>query len=368
MLRKTEAYIDLDAIRANLALAGSLAPQSQSIPVIKANAYGHGMRRVAAALQDRAPAFAVATLDEALELRADGIPNTLLVLQGVTGIDACREAAAHQLTPIVHAQEQVDHLLAADVRLPVWLKVDTGMHRLGIAPPDCRDTYRRLVDAGNDVQVVCTHFACADEPDNDATARQIECFASATRGLDVPRSLANSAGIMAWPSSHAEWNRPGYMLYGNSPLPGLPQGDDGLASGLRPAMTLKSEIISIREVPTGESVGYGARWTASRPSVIGTVAIGYGDGYPRHAANGTPTWVNGRVAPLAGTVSMDAIAIDLTQHERIAVGDRVELWGNNVSLNEVADKAGTIGLQLVTGVSNRVPRVYVETGASGESA
>lgn len=354
MYRKTEARINLNAIRANLDLAGSLAPGSQSVAVIKADAYGHGMLHVAAALQDFAPAFAVATIDEALELRESGIRNTVLVLQGATSATAYKAAAANGLTLVVHTQEQVKNLLAAGVSLPVWLKIDSGMHRLGLPPGECADVHQRLLGGGIDVQVVCTHFSCADDLDSDATAQQIERFSSATASLGLPRSLANSAAILTRSESHAEWIRPGYMLYGNSPF--ATDVDNG--RDLQPAMSLQSEVISIREVRPGESVGYGARWTAQQPSIIGTVAIGYGDGYPRHAPNGTPTGVNGRVAPLVGRVSMDSIAVDLTGHSGVAVGDRVELWGESIAVNEVAAAAGTIGYELLTGVSSRVPRIY----------
>ena len=354
MYRKSAAHINLDAIRANFAVACSLLPKGRCIAVIKANAYGHGMLRVAEALQHAAPAFAVATVDEALELRGAGIQNALLVLQGANTSAACKIAASNNLTLVVHSSEQAENLLAARVSVPVWLKIDSGMHRLGLAPDDCADVRKRLGAGGIDVQVVCTHFACADELENDATPRQIECFNSATANLGLPRSLANSAAILAWPESHAEWNRPGYMLYGGSPF----AVDVELARDLQPAMTLRSEIIAVREVAKGESAGYGARWTAERPSIIGTVAIGYADGYPRRAANGTPTLVNGRLAPLAGTVSMDAITIDLTEHEHAAVGDSVELWGDGIAVNAVAAAAGTIGYQLLSGVSSRVPRIY----------
>ncbi|HNP66254.1 MAG TPA: alanine racemase [Woeseiaceae bacterium] len=354
MHRKTEAHINLDAIRANFALASSLAPNSKSMAVIKANAYGHGMLRVAEALQDIAPAFAVATVDEALELREAGIRNPILVLQGASTPGACKVAAASSLTLAVHTPEQVASLLTVKVRTPVWLKIDSGMHGLGLVPGETEAAYKRLAAGGIDVQVVCTHFARADEPDNDATARQIVGFDAVTANLGLPRSLANSAAILTRPDSHADWNRPGYMLYGNSPL----SIDIASARELQPAMTLRSEIIAIRDVPEGESVGYGARWTARRPSVLGTVAIGYADGYPRHAPSGTPTRVNGRIAPLVGTVSMDAITIDLTEHEHAAVGDSVELWGRGVALNDIAAAAGTIGYQLLTGVSARVPRIY----------
>ncbi len=354
MHRKTEACINLEAIRANFALACSLAPQSKTIAVIKADAYGHGMLRVAEALQDVAPAFAVATVDEALELRRAGIDNALLVLQGVTTSAACKMAASRHLTLVVHSLDQVENLLAARVSVPVWLKVDSGMHRLGLTPGDFANAYKRLEAAGIEVQVACTHFAGADDPDSGTTQQQLEFFKAATSEFELPRSIANSAGILAWPKSHAEWNRPGYMLYGCSPF----LVDVAAARPLQAAMTLRSEIIAIRAVPTGESVGYSARWTAQRPSVIGTVAIGYADGYPRHAPNGTPTLVNGKPAPLAGTVSMDAITVDLTEHDDAAVGDIVELWGTGIAVNEVAAAAGTIGYQLLTGVSSRVPRIY----------
>jgi alanine racemase len=352
--RKTEALINLDAIRSNYALACSLTPQSKNIAVIKANAYGHGMLRVAAALQDVAPAFAVATIEEALELRAAGINNTVLVLQGANTAAAVKVAASSQLTLVVHSAEQVKLLIESRAAPPVWLKIDSGMHRLGLTPADLTDTRARLQAAGIEVQVVCTHFACADDLDSDATRQQLQRFNAATAGLDLPRSLANSAAVLAWPESHAEWNRPGYMLYGSSPF----AVDVDAASQLQAAMTLRSEIIAIREVPFGESVGYGARWTAERQSIIGTVAIGYADGYPRHAPSGTPTLVNGKLAPLAGTVSMDAITIDLTGHGTASVGDRVELWGAGVAVNDVAAAAGTIGYELLTGVSSRVPRSY----------
>jgi alanine racemase len=352
--RKTEALINLDAIRSNYALACSLTPQSKNIAVIKANAYGHGMLRVAAALQDVAPAFAVATIEEALELRAAGINNTVLVLQGANTAAAVDVAASSQLTLVVHSAEQVQLLSESRAAPPVWLKIDSGMHRLGLTPADLTDTRARLQAAGIEVQVVCTHFACADDLDSDATRQQLQRFNAATAGLDLPRSLANSAAVLAWPESHAEWNRPGYMLYGSSPFAVAVDA----ASQLQAAMTLRSEIIAIREVPAGESVGYGARWTAERASVIGTVAIGYADGYPRHAPSGTPTLVNGKLAPLAGTVSMDAITVDLTGHSSPGVGDRVELWGPGVAVNDVAAAAGTIGYELLTGVSSRVPRSY----------
>jgi alanine racemase len=354
--RKTAAFVDIDAIRDNYALAVALAPGSQSIAVIKANAYGHGMLQVAAALQDLVPAFAVAIIDEALELRAAGITRRILVLQGVHDVQSCEIAAANELALLVHHQEQVSQLLAARLSRDVdlWLKVDTGMHRIGFAPGDVRPALERLQSGGRKVSVVCTHLACADDLASDSTQRQLDSFSACVAGLDIATSISNSAGILGWPASHADWNRPGYMLYGHSPL----STDVATASGLRPAMSLRSEIIAITAVAAGESVGYGARWTAQRPSVIATVAAGYADGYPRHAPEGTPTMVNNQLAPLVGTVSMDMLSIDLTEHDKYAIGDSVELWGQHVALNDIATRCGTIGYELLTGVSARVPRHY----------
>jgi alanine racemase len=212
----------------------------------------------------------------------------------------------------------------------------------------------RLGDCASDVEVVCTHLACADDADNDFTSMQLDVFRSAATALGLPVSIANSAGILAWPDSHADWNRPGYMLYGNSPM----RKRIDAAKDLTPAMTLRSELIAIREIGAGESVGYGGRWAASRPSRIGTVAIGYADGYPRHAPDGTPTFVDGCIAPLVGTVSMDMITIDLTGIDQAEVGAGVELWGSNVSVDDVASMSNTIGYELLTHVSARVPRIF----------
>ncbi len=356
MYRKTEAIIDLEAIRRNYAYACRLAPHSKSIAVIKADAYGHGILRVAQALRSEAPAFAVATLEEALELRDGGISQALLVLEGTHSVAACEVAARNKLSVVVHNQQQVSHVLQARLSsdVPLWLQVDTGMHRLGFDPGEVRSTLDRLRSGRRNVAVVCTHLSCADRLVCDTTQRQLERFRACVSGIDLPTSISNSAGILAWPDSHADWNRPGYMLYGHSPM----NRDLESASELQPAMTLRSEIIAIREIAAGESVGYGAQWTASRRSLIGTVAIGYADGYPRHAPNGTPTRVNGRIAALVGAVSMDMIAVDLCGHDGVAIGDAVELWGQSVSVNEVAGQAGTIGYELLSRVSSRVPRIY----------
>ncbi len=348
MYRRTAARIDLEAIRANYALACELTGSRQCMAVIKADAYGHGMLQVARALHDAA-AFAVATVDEACQLRDAGIRQDVLVLEGASSPAAAAESRAADFILMVNGEEQVE--LSRGAR--VWLKIDTGMHRLGIRPGRFEPVRDRLGEVGARVLAVCTHLACADDLDNEATARQLQCFAETTAGCGLPLSIANSAGILAWPGSHADWNRPGVMLYGASPF----ASDVANAGRLQPAMTFSSEIIALRDIGAGESVGYGARWTATRASRIATIAAGYADGYPRHAPDGTPTWIKGRVAPVAGTVSMDMITVDVTDLPDVVVGDDVELWGRRVPVNEVAARAGTIGYDLLTGVSARVPRM-----------
>lgn len=351
MQRKTAAYIDRDAIRGNFELACSLAPNAQAVAVIKADAYGHGILQVAEALWELVPMFGVATIDEAVVLREAGIRNAILVLEGVTTREACETAKAHELVLMVHALEQ-----AAMMSGPgsAWIKVDTGMHRLGINAADLTTVLEQLSAAGVDVQAVCTHLACANELDTAVTAAQIKAFSRCTAACDLPLSIANSAAVIAWPDSHADWIRPGIMLYGVSPF----TEDIGAIRNLRPAMTLQSEVIAIREIPAGDSVGYGARWTAARPSVIATVAVGYADGYPRHATDGTPVFIGGKIAPLVGTVSMDMITVDVTDHPGVSIGDPVELWGSNLSVTEVAKHAGMISYELLAGVTSRVPRIY----------
>jgi alanine racemase len=352
MHRRTLAQIDLAAIRDNFAIAAALAPAAANIAVIKADAYGHGMLPVAKALQGLAEAFAVATVDEALQLRDAGIGESVLVLEGATTVASCRLAKASNLTLMLHTAEQLAAVVESQVA--AWVKVDTGMHRLGLPPEDLAGVLDTLRTAGVEVQAVCTHLACADDPDNAATQRQLDAFSACTRDVDLPKSIANSAGILAWPASHADWNRPGFMLYGASPF----ATEMAAARPLRPAMSFLAEIIAVRDIGAGESVGYGGRWTAKQPATIATVAAGYADGYPRHAVNGTPVHLHGKSAPLVGTVSMDMITIDVTHIESAAVGDRVELWGSNLPINTVAASAGTIGYELMTGVTRRVPRVY----------
>jgi len=360
MMRPTIATVRLNDIAANFELAAGLAPDSQSIPVIKANAYGHGMVAVAQRLEPMAPALAVAFIDEAVRLRDAGIRKPILLLQGVSRAADLAEAAARDFWPMLHSRRQAKWLLSAKLQdsLRVWVKVDTGMHRLGFLPHEL-DTLCEDMCASQNIKqgpVLCTHLACADDRENPMNLKQVQALRACAERFRLDTSIANSAGILYWPDGHANWNRPGYMLYGHCPSGSFSIG----AHGLKPAMTMNSELIAIREIAAGEGVGYGHDWVARQTSKIGTIAIGYGDGYPRHAPSGTPVWINGQRVPLVGRVSMDAICVDLTGAGNVQIGDGVELWGRNLSVNEVAASAGTIGYELLAGLTGRVPLRYQE--------
>ena len=354
-MRPTSATIRLGDITSNYQLACRLAPASKTIAVVKANAYGHGMVELARILEPMVPVFAVALMDEAIQLRNAGIVNPILVLQGIDHDSDIAEAAEEDFWLLLHQQHQLERVISAKLSSPVtvWLKVDSGMHRLGFAPGAldrlCIDL-RKSPNIKKEV-VLCTHLACADDGDNPMTLEQVRVIRSCSSKYGLAMSIANSAGIMYWQESHAEWNRPGYMLYGLCPTGSFADH----SHGLRPAMTMTSRVIAIRNLAVGEGVGYGQDWVAKRDSKIGTIAIGYGDGYPRHAPSGTPVLVNGERVPLTGRVSMDAISVDLTDLEKVEVGDPVELWGQNLSVNEVASVAGTIGYEILAGLTGRVP-------------
>jgi alanine racemase len=362
MSRPTRAVIDLNALRHNFQLAQSLAPSSQTMPMVKANAYGHGAVEVAKALADSAPAFGVACIEEALELRAAGIKQPILLLEGIFEKSELTLAARHNFWLMVENHPQKQAIIDADLPHPLtlWLGLDSGMHRLGFQPVDIAEVYQALQNSRNvsDKIVVASHFACADDLASDRTAQQVAVFEKTLldAGLDSSlKSLANSAAVLGWPQTRRDWQRPGYMLYGASPF-SEPQPN---ADQLKPVMCFESAIISLRTVPAGDSVGYTASWTAERDSVIATVSVGYGDGYPRHAPNGTPVLINGMPCPLAGRVSMDMITVDVTDLTTPSIGDKVVLWGADLPVNEVADHCGTIGYELLTRMPARVPRIYL---------
>jgi alanine racemase len=349
-MRPITARIHLAAFRHNLAVVRRHAPRSRVWAVIKANAYGHGARRAARALD--ADGLALLELDAALELRAAGERRPMLLLEGFFSPHELPAFAEHDLTPVVHSLEQIAMLERArlDARLAVYLKVNTGMNRLGLEPADFRAALARLQACRAVAQItLMTHFA--DTEGGTRMRDQCVIFDAAAAGSRLPRSLANSAAILRCPESHADWVRPGIMLYGCSPF-----SDASAESlGLKPAMTLASEIIAVRDLAAGTSIGYGWSFTAPSPMRVGVVACGYADGYPRHAPTGTPIFVAGKRTRTVGRVSMDMLFADLTGITNASVGSTVMLWGEHVSADEVAASAGTVSYELLCGLGARVP-------------
>jgi alanine racemase len=351
--RLIRARIDGAALRANLNVMRSRAPGSRIMAVVKANAYGHGLLPTALALSE-ADAFAVARLEEGITLRSAGLNHRIVLLEGVFDLAQLAEAAHYQFDLVVHEPQQLDLLEAFRGSQPwsLWIKVDTGMNRLGFRPEQFRSAWERLqaLQAPMNQLRVMTHLSSADE-DNDVTAQQLRCLQSLVAGLDVELSIANSAGVLAHPATHAAWVRPGLALYGVSPF----ASKRGCDFGLRAAMTLESSVIALRDVPRGEHVGYGATWRAARDSRVAIIAAGYGDGLPRALGSGSPVLIGGRRAGLVGRISMDMIAADVTDLGPVAVGEQVELWGQQLAVEELALGAGTIPYELMCGVSQRVP-------------
>jgi alanine racemase len=357
MTRPTYALIDRDAFVTNYRTARAMAPGRRAFAVVKADGYGHGAVPLGQALDAEADGFAVACCEEALELRESGIRSPILLLEGVFEPDELVTAAEHGFDIVVHQDRQLDWLTHARLSRPlrVFLKIDTGMHRLGFTPERLVDCRRRLSETANvgDL-VVMTHFARADEPDRPATRQQIERLRSVLGNDPLPLCLANSAAIQAWPAAHGDWIRPGIMLYGSSPI-----DDQRMQAALRPVMRFEAGLIATHRLAAGEAVGYGARFVCDRPMRIGVVAAGYADGYPRHAPDGTPVSVGGHPARLAGRVSMDMLTIDLTDLPEIPLGTRVELWGERVLANTVAQHCDTIAYELFTRITRRVHRTWL---------
>lgn len=356
MPRYTRARIDLDALRRNFRQARQRAPHSASMAIVKADGYGHGLEPVARALARETSCLAVATLDEAQHLRDAGIESAIVLLEGVHEAADWLVAADLALQPVLHSRHQLEGSDGLNQRVAVWIKCNTGMNRLGVAPQDVAG-FRQHLDAHPGLRVVglLSHYACADDLSHPMTRRQRECFQHLHgEHPDVQVSLANSAAHFHEPVPDCDWTRPGIMLYGGTPL----IGTSGPALGLEPVMSLESRLIAVRDLEAGEPVGYGATWTAPGPCRMGIVEIGYGDGYPRHAPSGTPVAVGGYRCALIGRVSMDMIAVDLTPCPDAAPGTPVELWGAQVGVDEVAGMAGTISYELLTGVAPRVPRIH----------
>ena len=360
MIRLLRALIDTAALRHNLGTIRAYAPGAKVMAVIKANAYGHGLVSTALALAD-ADSFAVARLEEGTALRSAGVRAPIVLLEGILSAEQLAEAAHHGFELVVHDPSQLKLLetYRGAERFVIWIKMDTGMNRLGFRPEAFAPALARLralTVPALELRVM-THLARADERSEAMTLEQIDKFeatlaaAGLTGAQRLATSIGNSAGTLGHPRAHGTWVRPGLALYGVSPFA------DATASrhGLKPVMTLETTVLTVREVKRGETVGYAAAWRAERDSAIAILAAGYGDGLPRHLPNGTPVLIGGTRYPLVGRVSMDMIAVDVTGVPKIVTGNKAIIWGEGLPVEEIATHAGTIPYELLCGVSQRVP-------------
>jgi alanine racemase len=353
MPRPIEASIDLAALRSNFAVARRAAPHAKALAVIKANAYGHGLLRCARALS-AADGFALLEIDAAVRLREAGFLHPVLLLEGAFDVRELEIAAQQRFACVLHQPEQARMLreLPREARVDVYVKINSGMNRLGIAPAALGSLLETLHDEPRVGAIgLMTHFACAD--DERGLGAQFAAFCAACGDRKLPRSCANSAAILRFPETHGEWIRPGIMLYGASPF-----ADRSPASlGLAPVMTLRSRVIAVQHLVPGAAIGYGATFVAERPMRVGIVACGYADGYPRHAGSGTPVLVDGVRSRTLGRVSMDMLCVDLSPVAHAGVGSPVTLWGEGMPADEVAAAAGTVSYELFCALAPRVPVV-----------
>lgn len=355
-MRPARALINPEALRHNFSRVRALAPSSKIMAIVKANGYGHGLVWTALTLHD-ADAFGVASLEDGMLLRAAEVLQPVVLLEGFFSPDELPQLVQHRLDAVVHHDSQLwdlEHAKKLEQPIDVWIKIDTGMHRIGFDPNQVPEVLRRLkvCMAARRVRVI-SHFPTADNRFDSQTPEQIKRFDQLTLNLNAERSIANSAGVVNWPSSHYEWVRPGIMLYGASPMIGLAARE----LGLHPVMTLTSELIAVNMRRKGDAIGYGGDWVCPEDMPVGVVAIGYGDGYPRHAPPGTPVLIHGARVPLIGRVSMDMVTVDLRELPDAKVGDPVVLWGEDLPVDEIAQLSGTISYELLCCVTPRVPRV-----------
>ena len=356
MSRPVWARINLAALQHNLNRVKELAPNSAIIAVVKANAYGHDAEQVASAIEDHADGFAVASMEEASGLIKAGIKKEIHLLSGFHQGSDLQAVCEWGLIPAVHTWEQVAQLEENTLHRPITVSVkfDSGMHRLGFDPTEVDLVVERLQQLPHVGQLrLMSHLGCADDQNNLSTNRQIEVFNQVCAPHPFTKSLANSAGVCAWPDTHLDWVRPGIMLYGCTPLLDASERD----LDLQPVMSFCSKLIAIKKLKKGDAVGYGGEYKCPQDMRVGVVACGYGDGYPRSVSQDAVLWRAGRRVKLVGRVSMDLISIDLTDVPHAKVGDAVELWGENVLATDVASSANTISYEILSGVAPRVPRV-----------
>lgn len=357
MHNTTWIELDADALRHNASIVKQLAAPARILAMVKANGYGHGADWVAESLQDQVDGFGVARIEEAIALRATFTQQAIVLLGGLLDADTLALCAEKHIDLVIHTPQGA-HLLAdtgLSSPLRVWLKMNTGMNRLGLNTEEFNRAHALLCDSANVSELIhMTHFSDAEVAGSDRTTQQYQALAASNQVLGKQSmSAANSAAIIAHPNTHANWVRPGIMLYGDDPTESL-AGEQCL----QPVMSFYSKVVAIHELEVGQGVGYNRRWHADAPSRIATIAVGYGDGYPRHAPDGTPVLINGKMAALAGRVSMDLLTVDISQHENVKIGDRATLWGKGLPAADVARHCGTISYQLFTGITGRVARSY----------
>ncbi|WP_301099075.1 alanine racemase [Otariodibacter sp.] len=374
-MKPATAIIDGKALRHNIDIIKSLAPNSQICAVVKANAYGLGISRVVKNLEDHVDGFGVARIKEALIIQESGYEGKIVLLEGFFNKEELLKTLSRRFDTVIHNIEQLTLLESVAKKwqaeqekgfwqrktkiyfpINVWLKIDTGMHRLGIHPNQVEEFYQRLKNCPLVENITfISHFSRADEPDCGYTEKQIQVFETASRDYPVQRSISASNGILYWKQAHYDWVRPGIIMYGISPH------DTPIVDlGFQHVMTLSSSLIAVRDHKAGEPVGYGGAWISKQDTKIGVVAIGYGDGYPRNAPEGTPVFINGRKVPIVGRVSMDMMTVDLGIDSQDKVGDEVILWGKDLLIEEVASSIGVINYELITQLTPRVLIEYID--------
>ena len=353
MTRPSRVIIDIKALEHNFSRIKELVHNSKVMAIIKADAYGHGIVRVAKTLRD-ADAFGVACLEEAEQLRVASITTPIILLEGPYKPNDLSLIIKLNLEVVIHNEYQLELLEKSKIDgvIKVWLKIDTGMHRLGFSVDKTEEMLRRLMLCRNinSTPILMSHLATANEKNHALTYQQLDTFREISKIVNIEKTIANSAAVINFPDVHFDWVRPGLMLYGVSPLINSCGHDHGLKS----VMTLESEIISIQYLSKGEPVGYGATWRCPENMPVGIIAAGYGDGFPRHAKSGTPILVNNIRCPLIGRASMDMLTIDLRNQSNAKIGDRVVLWGGSLPIEEIATYAETIPYELLCGVHKRL--------------
>jgi len=356
----TTAYIDLTALRNNVQIIKKLAPNSSILAMVKRNAYGHGSVQIAKAIQAQVNAFGVACLNEALTLYNAGIDKPILLLKGFYTIDELKIIDKFSFETVIHTEEQLNILESINLnnKLNVWLKINTGMNRLGFNMYEVDKTYNRLINNPFVFKPLrfMTHFSDADTPSSTKTDQQFESFQKIISNFSGETCIANSAATLIHHQMQTDWIRPGISMYGISPFIEKPITN----IGFKPIMTLKSRIIAIHELNAGETVGYNSTWKATDKTKVGIVNIGYGDGYPRHIQQDTPLLFNGQRCVVIGKVAMDMLTVDLSSQPNVKVGNEVTLWGPELPIHEIATKAGTIPYELVCQLTGRVNFQYYD--------